>query len=162
MNIRAENAADRAAIFALTEAAFKQHDEAKLVDALRASGDSVISLVAEDAGEIVGHVLFSKLVSPARCLGLAPISVAPARQGQGIGAALINHALEMAARDGWRAVFVLGDPAYYTRFGFGVEAAAKFSSPYPKEYLMARDLAPGALAKLSGALDYARAFSMFE
>jgi putative acetyltransferase len=162
MIIRPETASDHAAITALTEAAFKQPAEAKLVDALRASGDSVISLVAEDGGQIVGHVLFSKLVSPARCLGLAPISVAPARQRQGLGAALINLGLEMAARDGWQAVFLLGDPAYYTRFGFRVADAAKFSSPYPKEYLMARDLSPGALAKLSGALEYAPAFSMFE
>jgi putative acetyltransferase len=162
MNIRAERPSDHAAISALTEAAFKQADEARLVEALRASGDSMISLVAEADGEIIGHVLFSKLVSPARCLGLGPVSVTPARQREGIGAALIKHGLEVAARDGWQAVFLLGDPAYYTRFGFRVEDAAKFSSPYPKEYLMARALVPGALTKLNGALIYAPPFSTFE
>lgn len=157
-SIRPESQGDGDAIHALTAAAFGKDDEARLVDMLRASGDSVISLVAADGGNIVGHVLFSKMQTPARTLGLGPVSVAPGRQKQGIGSALIRAGLEQAKAEGWQAVFVLGNPVYYTRFGFRVEAAAKFSTPYPKQYFMAQELVPGALASMSGAADYAAAF----
>jgi putative acetyltransferase len=162
MLIRDEDPADRAAIAAVTTAAFKQPAEAKLVEALRASGDAVISLVAESGDTIVGHVMLSQMASPAHTLGLAPVSVDPAHQNRGVGHKLITLALERARRDGWDAVFVLGDPAYYTRFGFRVDAAAKFDTPYPKDHMMALALTPGALDSLSGAIAYAPAFSAFE
>jgi putative acetyltransferase len=159
--IRPERNDDAAAIYAVTLEAFTQPAEADLVNALRASGDAVCSLVAEVDGAIVGHVMLSKLASPARCLGLAPLSVLPSQQKLGIGAALMTRAIEITAHDGWLAVFLLADPAYYSRFGFRVDAAAKFETPYPKEYIMALELTPGALENLSGAIRYAAPFSAF-
>ncbi len=162
MQIRSETSVDIARVHALNVDAFNQSAEADLVDMLRASDDAIISLVAEDDGDIVGHVMFSKLVTPPRCLALAPVAVAPDHQKEGIGTALIKRGLTMAKASRWRAVFVLGDPAYYTRFGFRVEDAAKFETPYPKEYMMARELMPGALKAMDGALTYAAPFSAFD
>ncbi len=83
--IRPEVPADIPAIRKLVEGAFGQPAEARLVDQLRGDGDAVISAVAIDAGNIVGHILFSKMATPFRALGLAPVAVAPDRQGKRIG-----------------------------------------------------------------------------
>lgn len=149
--IRPEAAADQAAVRALHCAAFPTPAEADLVEALHDSGDVMFSLVAEQDGRIVGHVLFSRIAGPSGCLALAPVAVEPGRQRQGIGTHLIEAGIAEAADGGWRAIFVLGDPAYYTRFGFTAEAAAGFSSPYAGEHFMARFLdedppAPGPIA----------------
>jgi len=157
MILREEQPADGAAIRAIVEAAFGQPDEADLVDRLRAAGDSVIALVAEDAGRIVGHVVFSRMEAPFRALGLAPVSVAPDRQKAGIGGRLIRDGLERARQQGWQGVFVLGDPAYYCRFGFNATLAQGFASPYAGPYLMALALA-GPLPASKGRVDYAPAF----
>jgi putative acetyltransferase len=159
MDIRAECPADREAIHAAITAAFRQEDEARLVDALRADGDAVISLVAETDGRVVGHVLLSRLQAPEGCLALAPVSVTPERQGAGIGSKLIRAALEQAAAQDWAAVFVLGEPGYYTRFGFSLTATAPFETEYPKDYFMALELTPGALAGMGGWVVYPGAFS---
>jgi putative acetyltransferase len=157
MIVRDEQRADRAAVRAVVEAAFGQPDEADLVDRLRAAGDSVIALVAEDAGRIVGHVVFSKMKAPFRALGLAPVSVSPDRQKAGIGGRLIRDGLERARGQGWQGVFVLGDPAYYCRFGFDAALAKGFTSPYAGPHLMALALA-GPLPASEGRVDYAPAF----
>ena len=162
MNIRDEAPADYADIADLLTAAFEQPVEADLVAALRRSGDAEIALVAEDDSAIVGHIMLSKLQSPAGCLGLGPVVAAPARQGQGIGGRLIEAALGLARDAGWQAVFLLGDPDYYRRFGFSVTAAAKFETIYPKEYVMALALAPDALETRDGALTYAAPFLALE
>ena len=162
MQIRSETSVVVARVPALNVAAFNQNAAADLIDMLRESGDAILSLVAEDDGKIAGHVMFSKLTTPPRCLALAPLAVAPDRQKEGIGTALIKRGLAMAQASRWRAVFVLGDPAYYTRFGFSVEDAAKFDTPYPKDYTMARELVPGALKAMDGALTYAAPFSAFD
>lgn len=117
--------------------AFGRPAEAKLVEDLRQSGDAVISLVAERHGRIVGHVLFSKLKAPMKALGLAPVAVHPSFQKQGVGLAVIREGLDLAKKDGWMCVFVLGDPAYYGRFGFRVETAKGYSSPYSGDHYMA-------------------------
>ncbi len=162
MQIRDETPTDAPAIRRVVEAAFGQADEADLVDALRTSGDVVISLVAEDGNQIVGHILLSRLQAPDRCLALAPVSVTPSRQNQGTGTRLIEQGLAQAKRDGWRAVFVLGEPAYYERFGFSTAAADKFETAYPRAYFMALELAPGALANRSGAVIYPLPFASFD
>ena len=158
MIIRDERDGDISAVRRVVSAAFGQEDEADLVDALRESGDTVISLVAEDDGEIVGHVVFSKLQAPERCLALAPVAVSSDRQKQGIGSMLIREGVEQAKRDGWQAVFVLGDPAYYQRFGFSVNAADRFETEYPKQYFMVLGLAPNALGQRAGAVIYGSPF----
>ena len=159
MNIRPETPADHAAIRSVIESAFGHDLEAGLVEELRASGDDVIALVAESAeGRVVGHIMLSKLERPEHCLALAPLSVARAHQGKGIGATLMEEALVRARADGWNAAFVLGNPKYYAHAGFSVAAAEKFFTVYPKQYFMARELAPGGLKNLSGAVVYPEPF----
>ncbi len=154
MKFRDEIANDREAIYGVIAEAFGQTDEAALVNALRTSGDSKFALVAEDNGAIVGHVLFSQLQAPTACLALAPVSVLPARQSQGVGSMLITEGLARATAAGWQAIFLLGDPGYYQRFGFRVAAADKFVTSYPKSHFMALELVPGALDRLSGEVVY--------
>ena len=136
MIIRDEAAGDQSAIPRVQTLAFRGPAEAKLVDDLRRSGDVVFSLVTAEGDRILGHVLFSKLHAPVRALALAPVGVHPDFQRRGIGSALIRTGLERARRDGWKAVFVLGDTAYYSRFGFSVEAAEGYLSCYSGEYFM--------------------------
>jgi putative acetyltransferase len=90
-------------------------------------------------------------------LGLAPVAVGEAWRRRGIAAALIGAGLDRARAEGWRGVVVLGDPAYYRRFGFDPALAAGFVSPYAGPHLMALALGPGGLPS-GGPLDYARAF----
>ncbi|PRD41816.1 N-acetyltransferase [Phyllobacterium phragmitis] len=156
--IRDEGPADIAAIHRVVEAAFRQSVEADLVDRLRADGDSVISLVAEEDGKIVGHILFSPMSAPFPALGLAPVSVLPERQHAGIGSKLIREGLKRAEREGCRAVFVLGEPEYYRRFGFDPALAAGFASAYAGPYLMALPL-NGEMPAEKGGIDYAPAFA---
>lgn len=159
MNIRAATSADFKAIRACDNEAFGQRAEGKLTERLRADGDAEIELVADAKGRIVGHILLSRLAAPEKTLALAPLAVLPDRQKKGIGAALVTEAARLARDAGWNAIFLLGSPAYYSRFGFKVEDAAKFETIYPKEYMMALELRPGALAALSGGIVYAPAFA---
>jgi putative acetyltransferase len=158
MKIRAERAGDQQAVHRLTEDAFGQPDEARLIGMLRADGDVALSLVAEEGGVLLGHVLFSPMTALVPVLGLAPLSVAPHCRKQGIAEALVRKGLEMAQQSGWQAVFVLGDPGYYTRFGFTTEAAEGFANPYAGPHFMALELNPGALST-SFAVGYAPAFA---
>ena len=144
MRIRTERAGDRAAIHGLVEEAFGGPREAKLVDALRNGGALAVSLVAEDEGRLIGHVALSRLKSPSGALALAPVAVSPQRQRRGVGSLLVREALGRARRGDWEIVFVVGDPAYYSRFGFSAEAAAPFPCLYAGRFFMALWLAePG-------------------
>jgi putative acetyltransferase len=100
MTIREETPADYAGIHALNCAAFGGADEAQLVDSLRADGVVVASLVAEEDGAVIGHILFSELLLETAhgaipAVSLAPMAVLPARQSQGIGAALVHAGLAL-------------------------------------------------------------------
>jgi len=158
MIIRPEHPADINAIAHVVEQAFGQPDEARLVEQLRRDGDAMLSLVAEQDGKVVGHVLLSPMTAPFRALGLAPLAVLPAHQNTGIGAALAKAAIAYATTLGWSAIFVLGDPAYYSRFGFSAERAAKFTSPYAGPHFMVLPLGT-SLPTAEGKVDYAPAFS---
>ena len=93
--------------------------ESKLVDAIRANGNATVSQVAVVNGQIVGHILFSPVeVEGARGLGLAPVAVLPEYQNQGVGGALIRVGIAACREIGARFIVVLGEPAYYRRFGF--------------------------------------------
>ena len=133
MTIRPARSEDHDAIIALLGAAFGGTEEARLVERLRASGAAVAEMVAEEEGEIDGQVMLSRMVRPEGWLALAPVAVAPGRQGRGIGSALVGAAVSAARAGGWEAVVVVGDPGYYERFGFSAAAARGFSSPYPLE-----------------------------
>lgn len=133
MFVRSASAGDFARIPQLVEAAFGRHDEGLLVEELRRNGDIVLEFVATDREELIGHIIMSKMVSPDGCLALAPLSVHPDRQGKGIGSALVRVATEAAEEQHWTAAFVLGEARYYGRFGYEVERAYEFESPYPSE-----------------------------
>jgi len=157
LGLRAETPADADAVHAVVAGAFGQADEADLVRRLHADGDGVVSLVAEEGGVIVGHVLLSAMTAPFRALGLAPVSVVPARQGAGVGTALIREAIRLARAAGYDAIFVLGDHHYYRRFGFDVEAARGFASPYAGDHFAVLALQP--LPATTAEVDYAPAFA---
>ena len=161
IEIRDERASDAEGVHRVVATAFGRMDEVALVEELRRSGDYVVSLVAAEDGEIAGHVLLSKMEAPFPALALAPVSVAPARQRRGIGSALVRRAVERARKEGWAAIFVLGEPGYYGRFGFDAAAAAGFTSPYAGEHFMVLALGT-ALPTSSGELRHASAFEGLE
>jgi putative acetyltransferase len=96
--------------------------------------------------------------APFQALGLAPLSVIPEHQKQGVGTALMNAAVAQAREGGWSAIFVLGDPVYYGRFGFRTDLATGFSSPYAGPHFMVLPLTD-VLPVASGKVSYAAAFS---
>lgn len=162
MMIRDETPADIDAIRAVVRAAFPGPGEAWLVDRLREQGDLTYSMVAVDGEEVVGHVAYSPMTAPFRALGLGPIAVRPDRQKTGIGRSLIEASLRRATDDGWQAVFLLGNPKFYERFGFSVEMAAGFTTPYAGPHWMVRPLGSETLPAMTGRVDYAPAFAELE
>nr|WP_038282560.1 N-acetyltransferase [Pacificimonas flava] len=128
--LRPRKSSDDPFIDDLVKRAFDQPDEANLVRQLRQDGAAKIEHVAVEGEHIVGHVMLSAMESPPRSLGLAPLSVAPEREGEGIGGMLVRAGVSAARRQGWQAIFCLGEPDYYEKFGFTAEAAA----PYPSDY----------------------------
>lgn len=161
MDIREEQADEKAAIFAVHAAAFPSDAEARLVDKLRADGDLVLSRVAHADGHVVGHVAFSRIAAPFRALGLAPLGVLPQLQGRGIGSALIRDGVARARASGWDGIFVLGDVAYYERFGFRVALASGFSCQFAGPHFMVLPLG-AALPASSGDVAYAPAFDTLD
>ena len=159
LKIRAEGAADIQRISEVHDRAFGGRQESLLVEALRAEGSAVFGLVAEENDGIVGHVMLSRMDAPFKALGLGPVGVLPARQRAGIGSALILRAVSDAAGEGWDAIFVLGHPAYYRRFGFDAQAASGFESPYAGPYLMMLPLSTQAKSIRTGGIEYAPAFA---
>jgi putative acetyltransferase len=165
MLIRAEEEKDRTAVHAVNVSAFDTPLEADLVDALRARAEPVVSLVAEDNGAILGHIMFSPVSlsgHPAlRIMGLAPMAVAPVRQRRGIGSALVRAGLEQCKQLGFCAVVVLGHPAYYPRFGFTSSTRFGIGCEYdvPEEAFMVVELHAGFLRGRSGTIKYDAAFS---
>lgn len=145
--LREERAADAEAISRLTEAAFAgaEHSsgtEAAIIVKLRAAGQLTLSLVAEEAGVLLGHVAFSPVLIAGKdhgWFGLGPVSVAPDAQRRGIGKSLIREGLARIKTQGAKGCVVLGDPAYYARFGFAPKAGLTFEG-VPPEYFMALDL----------------------
>lgn len=158
MIIRDARPEEGAAIREVVTRAFKTDAEAGLVDALVREGDAEIALVVESRGVLVGHVLLSRMAAPFRALALAPVSVSPPQQGRGVGTAMVKEAIDAARVAGWEAIFVLGAPAYYTRFGFDLALASGFSSPYAGPHFMALAL-QASLPTLTGELRHARAFT---
>jgi putative acetyltransferase len=145
VSIRDEQPADADAIRAVTLAAFagmaySHQTEAAIIEALRAAGALALSLVAVEAGAVLGHVGFSPVALDGDTgrgwYGLGPLSVRPDRQGQGIGGALVREGLRRLKERGARGCVLVGDPAYYQRFGFG--PAPSLTLPdVPAAYFMA-------------------------
>jgi putative acetyltransferase len=137
IQLRAERPEDRMAIRDVVGQAFAEQDVVPdLVDALRASTAWIdgLSFVAEGGGRVVGHVLLTRGLLDARehlvdVLVLSPLAVLPVMQGQGIGSALVRHALVAAEALGEPAVFLEGSPAYYQQFGFAPGGRLGFRRP---------------------------------
>jgi putative acetyltransferase len=161
IDIRDESSGDWKAVHQIVSSAFGRLSEAELARELREAGDSVISLVADDGGQIVGHVLLSKMDAPFPALALAPVSVILTRQRLGIGSTLITRAVSKAKDGGWAAIFVVGDPHYYERFGFDRKAAAGFTSPSAGRHFMALKLWR-SLPAATGELRHAPAFAALD
>lgn len=148
-------------------AAFETPLEADLVEQLVADDDAEISLVAEEDGAVVGHILFSRMRVEADgrrvdALGLAPVAVIPERQRRGIGSALIEAGLREAEAAGAEIVFLVGEPEYYRRFGFDAATAKPFASPYAGPYFQAKLLRNDFRLPESGRAEYAPAFAELE
>ncbi len=161
--IRKEAPADVAAIEAVTISAFlnaahTDHTEQFIVNALRSSGQLAVSLVAEDDGAVIGHVAVSPVTISSGATGwygLGPISVAPEHQGQGVGTRLMKQALaELRLLDAAGCV-VLGEPGYYSRFGFKLEPLLVLPD-VPPEYFQAISLGSPCPA---GIVAYHESFS---
>lgn len=163
MRIRPEAPADVDAVRAMNVAAFDGPAEAALVDALRAAARPFLSLVADDAGIVAGHILFTPVEVPdvtTLVMGLAPMAVRPDRQRRGIGSALVREGLEQCRNLHVAAVVVLGHPEFYPRFGFAPANRFGLRSEYdvPPEVFMALELVPGALKGAAGVVRYHPAF----
>jgi putative acetyltransferase len=162
--IRAEEERDWAAVHAVNLSAFETPAEANLVDALRDQAQPLVSLIAEDNGGIVGHIMFSPVSlsgHPAlRIMGLAPMAIAPEHQRKGIGSALVRAGLDRCRQLGFGAVVVLGHSSYYPRFGFSSSARFGIGCEYevPEEVFMVVELRAGFLDGVSGQVKYHSAF----
>ncbi|MHC8492990.1 GNAT family N-acetyltransferase [Thalassospira sp. SM2505] len=147
MLIREETEDDFAAINALLASAFEtaphsQQTEHLIVDALRQSGKLTLSLIAEEDNELVGCIAFSPVLINGKksdWYGLGPVAVTPDRQGMGIGSELIQSGIRHLRANDARGCVVLGEPNYYSRFGFATLPDLKLEG-VPDEYFMARPL----------------------
>lgn len=173
--IRQETKVDYPAVYDLIERAFaplaeSDHDEHRLVERLRQSDAFIpqLSLVAATAdNKILGHVLLTKayIVSDRRrtlSLAVAPLSVSPEWQRQGIGGALLREAHQRAADMGYGSALLLGHPGYYPRFGYRAASLYGIRFPFeaPDECCMAIELLPDALKGVQGMVEYAPEFGI--
>jgi putative acetyltransferase len=168
VSIRHETVGEHEAISGVVYAAFLNHPqhapgslptEHKIVDSLRESGALTLSLVYEDRGEIIGHIAFSPVLTNGEMqgwYGLGPVAVLPDRQREGIGSALIREGMRLIEEKGAAGVVLVGDPAYYGRFGF-VSRPELVMDGVPTEYVLSLPIANGIP---SGKVAFHDAFSV--
>lgn len=149
-------------IISVVRAAFVCEIEADLTRNLLAdpTAQPALSLLATDDGRAVGHILFTKVrligpQEPPKASLLAPLSVAPESQGQGIGGRLIKEGIERLRESGTGLVFVLGHPSYYPRHGFVAASPFGFTAPYPiaeehSDAWMVQALQPNIIGRCQG------------
>lgn len=166
VRVRSERRSDHERVFAIHEAAFGRPDEVRLVSRLRTSVSPSLSLVAELHGRVVGHVFFSPVhIEPEAggpaVAGLAPIGVDPAHQARGVGSALVRSGLARSPDLGWEAVVLVGDPAYYSRFGFalGAPLGLRYEDEAHDPVFQVLELRPGALRGRTGRVRFHEAFA---
>jgi putative acetyltransferase len=163
--IRPEEPRDRDAAVEVERLAFGSDEEPGIVEAVRDEEGS-FALVADDDGAIVGHVQFSRAwIGETAVVALGPVGVVPARQGQGVGSELIRGGLGEARSRGEAAVILLGDPAFYPRFGFEPATAFGLSNPFagvrPDGFEIAEEdfmVAPLGVGRLAGEVRWHPAF----
>jgi HAD superfamily hydrolase (TIGR01509 family) len=165
VDIRLETPADIPGIRAVEQQAFPTAVEAGLVDLCRQRGRIILSLVAARSGPIIGHILFTPVTCEPprdhlRGLGLGPVAVLPACQRIGIGSRLIRAGLELCRARGYDFIVLLGDPRYYSRFGFTPARAFGLSSDYgDDDEFQVLELHPDALSGISGRVKYVPEFN---
>ncbi len=160
VKIRKERTEDVNAIYRVVEEAFDSKLEAELVSLIRSREQSLLSFVATLGGQVIGHVLVSPITitssSRGNFGGIAPLSVCPAHQGKGIGSALMFAAIEECRKLGLAALFLLGHPEYYPRFGFTV---SHLGNEYgATDAFMQLELVPACLKSVRGKAMYVPAF----
>ena len=169
IEIRPEMPADFAEIHALVKTAFEtakvsNGDEQNFVDRLRASSDYLpdLALVAIEDDRIVGCVMLTRTsivtaAGPREILLFAPLAVDLAHRSAGLGARLTREALERGRAAGFDAVTLVGDPAYYGRFGFRptTDFGVDNTDGIPSQYVQMLELVPGALAGVGGTITFA-------
>jgi predicted N-acetyltransferase YhbS len=168
MLIRQEKKTEFPVIYDLVKVAFQtakvsNGDEQNFVDRLRASGNyiSELALVAEDQGELIGHIMLTKTFVDTEngqypVLLLGPVSVVLERRNQGVGTRLIEEVCRLARAKGHKAVILVGDPAYYHRFGFrsAVDFGITNTNEIPDENVMACEITPNALRNVKGTITF--------
>lgn len=168
ITIRKEQIGDAEQIRLVNTRAFGQAAEADIVDALRKTCPAGKSFVAEYEGKVVGHILFTPVVIESNAkqvggMGLAPMSVLPEFQRQGIGSLLIQASLDEMRKTQQPFVIVLGHPEYYPRFGFKRASDYGIASQYdnvPEEAFMILILDEGVLKNISGIAKYRAEFDV--
>jgi predicted N-acetyltransferase YhbS len=170
--IRSERSDDGPTIAGVVQRAYadvdhSDHREHLMIDRLRETDAYVpaLSLQAEIGGEAVGHILLTKAHirnghSSVTTLALAPLSVVPEFQSQGVGTRLIGAAHERAAALDLGSILIVGIPSYYPRFGYEPLSRYPIELPFdaPDENCMIRPLSPRALEGVAGTVEYARAW----
>jgi len=162
MFIHPERIRDQAGIRAVHRACFPTDAEARLVDLLRDAGRLIVSIVAEGDGAIVGHIAFSPVTTTAGAIGagLAPLAVVESHRRRGFGGRLIVDGLDACRAAGFGWAVVLGEPAYYGRFGFRPAVEFGLSDEYgggPAFQTM--ELLPGGIPVGAGLVRYAPEFA---
>lgn len=166
-HIRPEGPHDADAIRRVNELAFAGHTEADIVDALRAAEAVVLSLVALDESDrVIAHALVTPVTvetdeGQTGLVGLGPVAVLPSDQERGVGTQLIEACLEELRQRGHAAVVVVGEPDYYSRFGFIAAGrwGLRWEVDVPEEAFMVLELAPGRLAGTRGTVRYRPEFT---
>jgi len=159
--IRREKFEDQSSVYSVVHRAFGSIAEADLVEALRPYSKHIISLVAEVEDQIIGHITFSPVkVNGSSSLAIGPISVLPDYQNRGIGTRLITTGLKVCRKLGKTCVFVLGNPSFYTRFGFVMAATHDlyYRNSEMDAHFMVMEFIPNSLHSLSGEVKYLPVF----
>lgn len=164
LKIRIEGKKDSFAVEQINKAAFETDAESKLIVSLRKTVRPFISLVAEDTGKVIGHIMFSPVTldcgNVVKIMGLAPMAVLPEYQRKGVGSELVRVGLDECRKLGFGAVVVLGHAEYYPRFGFTPAVGFGLGCEYdvPENVFMAIELQPGYLKNVEGKVKYHEAF----
>lgn len=166
--IREENNKDFNKVYDVVRLAFENeehtdHNEHNLVNKLRNSDVFIkeLSLVAESDGKIIGHTMITKIkIGEHTSLALAPLAVLPKYHGRGVGRKLILEGHKIAKDLGYSSVIILGNPNYYSRFGYVAASKWGIKAPFevPDENFMAIELIDSGLKNVSGEVIYAKEF----
>ncbi|MEW6521073.1 MAG: N-acetyltransferase [Thermodesulfobacteriota bacterium] len=167
ITIRKERTEDIPHIRDINLQAFGQPAEARIIEALRRNCAAFLSLVAEDDGQLIGHILFTPVVIDPdgrglAGMGLAPMAVLPERQRQGTGSALVERGLQLLRQRACPFVVVLGHPQFYARFGFTPASRRNIRSQWqavPDEAFGLLVLDQAAMQGISGTACYRDEFN---